>query len=202
MSPRSRGRPPGRGQRHRQARRSGSRISPPQVSYPGWNEPVLGAQETTEYWFDEPLPGDRRSWSAPPGHGRYRGLDLELLDPADEDQRLFVLEALHPECEDALRDDDEMLVDGEPFNPRLHITLHQVVANQLLAGNPPQTWQTVQRLAGLGYDWHNIMHMIARLVSDDIYQVTTEQKPFDLRDYVQRLSELPGDWPPPPAGPS
>lgn len=86
--------------------------------------------------------------------------------------------------------------------PRLHITLHQVVANQLLAGNPPQTWRTVQRLAGLGYDWHNIMHMIARLVSDDIYQATTEQKPFDLRDYVQRLSELPGDWPPPPAGPS
>jgi hypothetical protein len=202
MSPRSRGRPPGRGQRHPQARRSGSRISPRRVSHPGWNEPVLGAQETTEYWFDEPLPGDRRSWSAPPGHGSYRGLDLELLDLADEDQRVFVLEALHPECEDALRDDDEMLVDGEPFNPRLHITLHQVVANQLLADNPPQTWQTVQRLAGLGYDWHNIMHMIARLVSDDIYQATTEQKPFDLRDYVQRLSELPGDWPPPPAGPS
>jgi hypothetical protein len=60
----------------------------------------------------------------------------------------------------------------------------------------------VQRLAGLGYDWHNIMHMIARLVSDDIYRATPEQKPFGLRDYVQRLSELPGDWPAPPAAPS
>ena len=202
MSPRSRGRPPGRGQRHLQARRSAGRISPRQVTHPGWNEPTLGAGETTEHWFDEPLPGDRRSWAAPPGHGSYQGLDLELLDPADEDERVFLLEALHTECEDALRDNDEMVVDGEPFNPRLHITLHQVVANQLLADNPPQTWQTVQRLAGLGYDWHNIMHMIARLVSDDIYQATTEQKPFDLRDYVQRLSELPGDWPTPPAGPS
>ena len=138
----------------------------------------------------------------PRGHGRYQGLDLELLDPADEDERVVLLEALHPECGHALRGDDEMVVDGEPFNPRLHITLHQVIANQLLAGNPPQTWQTVQRLARLDYDWHNIMHMIARLVSDDIRQATTEQKPFDLRDYVQRLSELPDDWPPPPAGPS
>jgi len=164
--------------------------------------PVPGAGETTERWFDEPLPGDRRSRAAPPGHGSYQGLDLELLDPADEDERVFLLEAPHPECEDALLEDDEMVVDGEPFKPRLHITLHQVVANQLLAGNPPQIWQTVQRLAGLGYDWHNIMHVIARLVGDDIYQATTGQKPFDLRDYVQRLSELPGDRPARPPGPA
>ena len=159
-----------------------------------------GAGEATERWFDEPLRGDRRSWAAPPGHGSYQGLDLERLDPADEDERVFLLEALHPGLEDALRNDDEMVVDGEPFNPRLHITLHQIVASQLLADNPPQTWQTVQRLAGLGYDWHNIMHMIARLVSDDIYQAMTGHKPFDPRDYVRRLAELPGDWPPPPSG--
>jgi hypothetical protein len=49
-------------------------------------------------------------------------------------------------------------------NPRLHLAMHQVVANQLLAGDPPETWRTVQHLAGLGYDWHNIMHMIASQV--------------------------------------
>jgi hypothetical protein len=32
------------------------------------------------------------------------------------------------------------------------MAMHQVVANQLLADDPPETWQTVQRLAGLGYD--------------------------------------------------
>ena len=65
----------------------------------------------------------------------------------------------HTEFKDALRGDDEMIVGGEPFSPRLHVAMHQVVASQLLAGDPPQTWQTVQRLAGLGYDWHNIMHI-------------------------------------------
>ncbi len=135
----------------------------------------------------------------PSGHGTYQGLDLELLDPADEDQRIFLIEAQHPESEDALRTDQEMAVGGEPFSPRLHITLHQIVAGQLLADNPPETWQAVQRLATLGYDWHNIMHMIARLVSDDIYGAMSEHQPFDPGDYARRLSELPGDWPPPQA---
>jgi len=63
--------------------------------------------------------------------------------------------------QDALDNDEEMVVNGEPFSPRLHITMHQVVANQLIADDPPETW------------------------------------PFDRADYAMRLSQLPGDWPPP-----
>jgi len=77
--------------------------------------------------------------------------------------------------------------------------MHQVVATQLLADDPPQTWQTVQRLAGLGYDWHSIMHMIAAVVSDDLYHAMTGHRQFDPGDYARRLNELPGDWPPPQA---
>lgn len=157
------------------------------------------ADQVTECWFDEPLPGDRPSWAVPSGHGIYQGLDLELLNPADEDDLTFLIEAQHPELEGALRHDEEMTAGGEPFSPRLHVTLHQVVASQLLAGDPPQTWQAVQRLAGLGYDWHNVMHMIAAVVSDDLYQMMTERRPFDLASYARRLSRLPGDWPPPQA---
>jgi hypothetical protein len=129
----------------------------------------------------------------------YLGLDLELLDPADEDDRTFLIEAQHPEFADALRNDEEMIADGEPFSPRLHVTLHQIVASQLLAGDPPETWQTVQRLAGLGYDWHNVMHMIAAVISNDLYEMMSEQRPFDRGGYARRLSQLPGDWPPPHA---
>jgi hypothetical protein len=109
-----------------------------------------------------------------------------------------MLEAQHPELEEALKRDEEITTaSGDPMNPRLHVTLHAVVANQLMADDPPETWQTVQRLAGLGYDWHNAMHMISRLVSDDVYRTMAEKRPFDRADYVQRLAELPGDWPPP-----
>jgi hypothetical protein len=80
--------------------------------------------------------------------------------------------------------------------------MHQIVANQLLADDPPVTWQTVQRLARVGYDWHDIMHMIARVISDDLYQALNESRRIDTADYARRLEQLPGDWPPPrPAGP-
>jgi hypothetical protein len=200
VSPRSRGRPPSRGRRREPSRRpAASRGGSGSVVRPWGNQPVLGAEQVADYWFDEPLPGDRRSWAVPSGHGTYQGLDLELLNPADEGERTFLIEAQHPEIEDALRSDEEMVVGGEPFSPRLHVALHQIVASQLLADDPRETWQTVQRLAGLGYDWHNVIHMIAAVVSDDVYQAMNEHRPFDPGDYARRLDELPGDWPPPQA---
>ena len=158
-------------------------------------------EEMTDCWFEDPVPGDRRSWAIPAPHGTYRGLDLELLDPGDEDDRALLIEAWHPEFADAVHGDGDVIVDGEPVNPRLHMAMHQVVANQLVADDPPETWQTVQRLAGLGYDWHNIMHMIASLVTEDVYSALMEHRRHDPAAYARRLSELPGDWPPPePAG--
>lgn len=76
------------------------------------DESTLGAEEATDCWFDEPDPADRRSWAIPPGHGTYQGLDLELLDPDDENELSFLIEAQHPELKDALRKDEEIVVDG------------------------------------------------------------------------------------------
>jgi hypothetical protein len=154
-------------------------------------------EETTDCWFDQPEPGDRRSWALPRPHGTYQGLGLELLDPGDEDDRALLIEALHPEFADALHGEDDVIAGGQAVNPRLHVAMHQVVANQLLADDPPEAWQTVQRLAGLGYDWHNIMHMIAALVTEDVHAALSEHRQPDPADYARRLSELPGDWPPP-----
>jgi hypothetical protein len=157
-------------------------------------------EETTDCWFDEPELGDRRSWALPRAHGIYQGLDVEFLSPGDEDERALLIEALHPEFAGALQGAKDVIIGGETVNPRLHVAMHQVVANQLLADDPPQTWQTVQRLAGLGYDWHNIMHMIASLVTEDVYSALKERRQPDPAAYVRPLSELPGDWPPPEAG--
>jgi hypothetical protein len=120
------------------------------------------------------------------------------MNPHDEGELTFLLEAQHLELEEALESGEEILnADGEPMSPRLHVTLHVVVANQLLADDPPETWQTVQRLAGLGYDWHNVMHMIMGPVSEAVYQTLAKKQPFDRADYVRRLAEPPSDWPPP-----
>ena len=192
MSPKSRGRPPGRGRSRKPGRRPASG-RPPISGVPAWQD-----EETTDCRFDEPLPGDRRSWAVPPGHGTYQGLDLERLDPDDEHERTFLLEAQHLEMQAALEAHEEIITEtGETINPTLHVALHGIVANQVLNNDPPETWQTVQRLAGLGYDWHNVMHMIMGPVSAFLHQAMTGKQPFDREVYRRQLNELPGDWPPP-----
>jgi hypothetical protein len=72
------------------------------------------------------------------------------------------------------------------------VTMHQIVARQILADDPPQTWQTVQRLAGLGYGWHAIMHMIAGFVAEDVHAAMAEHPSgAERRDSFGRLA-LPG----------
>ena len=51
------------------------------------------AGDTAGCWFDEPDPADRRSWAVPAGHGTYMEIDLELLDPDSEDDRMLLIEA-------------------------------------------------------------------------------------------------------------
>lgn len=114
------------------------------------------------------------------------------MDPGGENDLTVLIEARHRELEDALRSGEQMIVSGEPFGPRLHISMHQLVAGQLLAGDPPETWQTARRLTGLGYDWLNILHMISAMVSDGLYQAVTGHRQFDPGDHAQRLNDLPG----------
>jgi len=83
--------------------------------------------------FATPIRCDRLSKAVPPAHGTYRGLDLELLDRGEEDERAVLIEARHREFADALQGDDHVMLGGEPVNPRLHVAMHQVVANQLPA---------------------------------------------------------------------
>ena len=133
----------------------------------------------------------------PAVHGTYEDIELDLINPDSEDNRRVLFEAIHPQFWEALQRGGDVLVVGEPVNPRLHVTMHEVVASQLLGDDPPETWQTVQRLAAMGYDWHNTVHMIAGLVAEDVHRLLATRERFDRSDYVQRLNELPGDWPPP-----
>lgn len=104
---------------------------------------------------------ERRQWACPPATGTFDGTDLGLLDPSNEDERELLILAEHPELLKAVRDDvDEIELNGQVMSPRLHITLHRVVLNQLWNGDPPEVWQTVLRLQSLGYERHEILHML------------------------------------------
>ncbi len=86
---------------------------------------------------------DRRSFAMSPQRGTYDKFDLSRLDPADPDERRILIEAEHPELHAALRAEiDEIDRSGEPMSPRLHIAMHEIVANQLWDDDPPEAWET------------------------------------------------------------
>jgi hypothetical protein len=135
----------------------------------------------------------RRRFVAPAEVLAELGMSLEQL--ADPDARSFVIRHEHPELEDALDDDLEEIDFGYgPFNPRLHLTMHEVVATQLWDGDPPEVWETAVRLRDAGYERHEILHMLSRPVSDQIWAALHDDEPYDRARHVAALHALPGTW--------
>ena len=137
----------------------------------------------------------RRAFACPPREGELDGIDLALLDPAEPDARRLLIEAEHPELSAAIEAGQATVVsDGVEMSPRAHIAMHEIVANQIWDGQPPETWETAKRLTDLGYDRHEVLHMLASVVAADVFRALTHDQPFDRDDFVTRLRELPDSW--------
>ena len=147
--------------------------------------------------FDPPDLSVRKAWALPAADGQYDGIELSYLDRDEEDERRYLIEAEHPSFFAALRDDREIIIGGEPISPRLHVAMHEVVTNQLWSDDPPEVWATAQRLTALGYERHVVLHMIASLVTADLWQAMQPDSGPVGADYVDRLGALPQGWPPP-----
>jgi len=83
---------------------------------------------------------------------------------------------------------EEVLLDGA--NPFAHVTIHQIVENQIAGRTPPQTAETLEALMQAGYTRHEAIHAIGRIVSDEIFEILRDERPFDEAGYVQALREL------------
>lgn len=137
--------------------------------------------------------GERRRFVADPDV--LAALDMSITDLADPDARSFVIRHEHPEFEDALNADLEEIDLGHgPINPRLHLTMHEVVATHLWEGDPPEVWETVIRLRDAGYRRHEILHMLGRPVTDQIWAALHDNQPYDRARHVAALRALPGSW--------
>jgi hypothetical protein len=106
-----------------------------------------------------------------------------------------VIRGEHPELEEALTSGWREIDLGQgPMNPRLHLTMHEVVATQLWEDSPPEAWDTARRLLKAGYERHEILHMLGRPVSEQVWAAMHEQRPYDLAAHVAALRALPGSW--------
>jgi hypothetical protein len=91
--------------------------------------------------------------------------------------------------------EEELIQDG--VNPILHVTIHQTVENQLAAKDPPVTHETLERLMRSGLSRHGAIHAIGSVLSEEIWEILSQERPFDEERYEQGLQELNArDWAP------
>ena len=121
--------------------------------------------------------------------------DLGLLDPEDPDERAILIRLAHPNLDEALEAGlNEVEVGGEPMSPSLHLTIHEVVATQVIDDDPPEAFATLQRLVGSGRDPHEALHMLGSAVAAQLWAATHERRPYDRDEHVRALASLPDSW--------
>ena len=132
---------------------------------------------------------DRRMFAMPYFGTSIGEEDYPRLDPGDPDERRLLIEGEHPEYHAVLEDpgfDGE--IDG--VNPRLHIVIHEVVANQLWEDDPAEAWRAARRLHDAGVDRHDVLHQLGGVVAAHLHGALTDQRAVDHAAYRQALDAL------------
>jgi len=132
---------------------------------------------------------DRRRFTMPFSGATIDGEDFDRLNPADPDERGLLIRGEHPELHEALADPD-FDTKAAGFSPRFHLTMHEVIANQLWDDDPPEVWQAAQRLRDQGVDRHDILHALLELMVTHMHPVMVDKKPFDTDAYRRDLNDL------------
>lgn len=88
---------------------------------------------------------------------------------------------------------------AEPLatNPALQSAVLEIIDTQLREREPPETWQTLERLVAAGYTAEGARQLIAHVVVSEIFTVMTQGEPYNAKRFVaalQRLPTLPGDY--------
>jgi Domain of unknown function (DUF1841) len=119
------------------------------------------------------------------------GEETEWLDPTDADDRALLIAAAHPELD---TEAETALVDGQEINPRLHLTIHEIIASQIVDDDPPEVWATAQRLRKLGYGRHEVLHMLGAAMTPQLWEALHDQREYDLEAHRAALAALPESW--------
>lgn len=80
------------------------------------------------------------------------------------------------------------------MNPRLHLSIHEVVAAQILDDEPPEAFATAKRLVDLGRDRHEVLHMLGSTVAEQVWNATHGQGDYEPEAHVRALAALPDSW--------
>ncbi len=140
-------------------------------------------------------PVDRQGWLFPERSGSFDGIDLEHLNPADEDDRTILIAAEHSDWVPTLEASaPQIQVNGRTASPALHLSMHEMVANQIWNDDPPGVWEAARRLTAIGFDRHEVLHMLMSAAAGQLWSVLHDHLPFDHSAYQRALDSLPESW--------
>ena len=76
---------------------------------------------------------------------------------------------------------------GEPMNPRMHLSMHVIVEGQLASDEPQGVVAIARELEQLGFSRHDIRHEIGRVLAEDMWHILKEKRVFDKARYLADL---------------
>jgi hypothetical protein len=116
---------------------------------------------------------ERRLFAVPATVVELDGEQVDL-DPSDPDERRLLIVAEH---------------DGDPDESDAHVTMHEVVAEQLWRDEPPQAWQAARRMLDAGADRTDILHALGEIALRHIQRALAGQE-YDAAAHVAELDAL------------
>ncbi len=108
----------------------------------------------------------------------------------DEAKARFIFGTV-PEGQDLDDLDTRSMLLHERFEDHLDSTLHEVVATQIANDDPPETWQTAQRLIGLGQSSEEAFGELTLALAYTVGQMLGEKVTFDHARFARLLDSLP-----------
>ena len=124
--------------------------------------------------------------------GKAKERDFEGLD--DEAQRIAKImveheDELYKHFEHAELTYDPDSASDTDYNPLLHVTIHATVEAQLEQNDPLEVVEFYNAMHQKKYSHHDSIHLVGQILTCLIFEMTENQKPFDLELYRQLLSK-------------
>lgn len=121
-------------------------------------------------------------------------VDVDFLNPEEEDDRRLLIASEHPRFWQAIEEgESEVEIAGEPVSPQLHLAMHEIVANRILNDEPKEFWETARRLSRQGYRRHDVLHMLGTVISEEVYDAMKSGKTHSDEEIRAALWRLPGE---------
>ena len=115
------------------------------------------------------------------------------LPLSDEDARLVEVMREHPEYSDLWGRLDELPdeeIERGGVNPILHVIIHSTIENQIAGGDPKEVRRVVETLMRQGLSRHEAIHRVGSVLSEEIYHILKDDRPFDEPGYIRKLRRL------------